>query len=401
MKRPATKFPSRSQVGRKRLSLRCIMSEVKPGWIEQLIAPHILSIPAYVPGKPVAELVRELGIADAVKMASNENPLGPSPLAISAMSKHLVEAHIYPESSGPDLRAAIGEKLGVDPDQVILGNGSDEIMTMVAHVFIKPGCEAIMGSNAFSMYRIVVEAFGGARVPAPLVNYAYDLEAIADAVNEKTRLIFIAVPHSPTGTIVTRRDFERFLKRLPERMILIIDEAYREYVDDDDCPNGLDYLSDSIPVLVLRTFSKIYGLAGLRIGYGIGPKWLIEILNRVRAPFNANSLAQVAAEAALRDDEHVSKSKALAREGIEFLSRELGLLGFKVIPSQANFVAFCAGKNAKRIYEALLKYGVIVRHLASFGMDDCIRVTVGTAEQNSRFIAALKNLPDGDDAVKS
>ena len=367
------------------------MQQIKPPWLDRIIPQHILSIPPYVPGKPVAELQRELGVPEAIKMASNENPLGPSPLAVKAMEKHLRGAHIYPESSAPDLRSALAKRLEVNPDSIILGNGSDEIMQMATHVFIQPGDETVMAENSFSMYRICVRAFGGAPVGVPLKNYRSDLPAMAKAVTERTKLIFLAVPNSPTGTIVSRVEFESFLKDLPSnQLVLVFDEAYREYVQDPDCPVGIDYVSSELPILVLRTFSKIYGLAGLRVGYGVARPWLIELLNRVRPPFNVNSLAQIGAQAALDDSEHLELSLKLTRAGMEYLATELDALGIRVIPSQANFITFCLDKDARAVYEALLREGIIVRHLASFGMEDCIRVTIGKQEENIRFISALK-----------
>jgi len=367
------------------------MEEKLPPWVERLIAPHILSVPRYVPGKPIAELQRELGVDRAVKMASNENPLGPSPLAMKAVQTHLQFAHVYPESSAPELRQAIAQRFGVSSDSVILGNGSDEIMQMAAHLLVRPGDEAIMGTNTFAMYRIVTEAFGGRAIRVPLKDYRLDLDAMAAAVTDRTRLVFVAVPNSPTGTVVSRREFGAFLKALPnEGLLLVLDEAYREYVRNSDCPEGLDYLEGSVPTVVLRTMSKIYGLAGLRIGYGLSEPWLIELLNRIRPPFNVNSFAQVAALAALSDTDHLERSLKTTHEGIACLSRQLEALGLEVIPSQANFVTFCLGQDAREVFEALLRQGVIVRHLASFGMDNCIRVTVGTEAENRRFIAALK-----------
>jgi histidinol-phosphate aminotransferase len=367
------------------------MEEELPPWMKRLIAPHILSIPRYVPGKPVAELQRELGINQAVKMASNENALGPSPLAIRAIQDHLQSAHVYPESSAPELRQAIAQHFGVGADSVILGNGSDEIMQMAAHLLVRPGDEAVIGANTFSMYRIVTEAFGGKTIRVPLKEYRLDLEAMAAAVTDRTRLIFVAIPNSPTGTVVKRGEFEAFLKALPtDRLLLVLDEAYREYVRESDCPRGLDYLEGPVAMLVLRTMSKMYGLAGLRIGYGLAEPWLVELLNRVRPPFNANLLAQVAALAALHDTEHVERSLKMTHEGIAYLSRELEALGLEVIPSQANFVTFCLGTDARDVFDGLLRLGVIVRHLASFGMDTCIRVTVGTTAENRRFMSALK-----------
>ncbi len=367
------------------------MESERPDWIERLVSRHILSIPPYVPGKPVAELTRELGITEAVKMASNENPLGPSPLAVKAMQDCLLQTYVYPESSAPELRTALASRFSLPPDSVILGNGSDEIMEMVAHVFLKPRDEAVMAENAFSMYRICVEAFGGKSVRVPLRDYKSDLSAMAKAVTERTRLIFLAVPNNPTGTIVSRDEFESFLKDLPSgQVVLVLDEAYSDYVRDADCPNGRDYIGDELPILVLRTFSKIYGLAGLRIGYGLGYPWLIELLNRVRAPFNVNVLAQAAAAAALHDVEHVERSREMVRSGMAYVVQELDNMGLETIPSQANFVTFCLDRDAKPIYEALLEEGVIVRHLASFGMQKCIRVTLGRDTDNRRFVAALK-----------
>ncbi|MBI4964916.1 MAG: histidinol-phosphate transaminase [Desulfomonile tiedjei] len=367
------------------------MQQTKPTWVERAIPSHILSIPPYVPGKPVAELQRELGLSQAVKMASNENPLGPSPLAVRAMEEHLGDAHIYPESSGPDLRSALASRFGVVPDCIILGNGSDEIMQMAGHVFIQPDDEAIMGEHAFSMYSICVRAFGGTPILVPLKDHRADLPAIAKAVTPRTKLIFLAVPNSPTGTIVSRGEFESFVRDLSSKqLVLVLDEAYREYVQDPDCPNGAEYISSELPILVLRTFSKIHGLAGLRVGYGIAQPWLIELLNRVRPPFNVNSLAQVGALAALDDIEHVQRSLKLARDGMDYLSSELTSLGLEIIPSQSNFISFRWGNGARECYEALLHKGVIVRHLASFGMADWIRVTIGREDENRRFMSALK-----------
>lgn len=368
------------------------MERNMPPWIETVIPRHVFSIPPYVPGKPVEELQRESGIHEATKMASNENPLGPSPLAVKAMKQHAQNVHIYPESSAPELREAIAERNGISPDMVILGNGSDEIMALVAHVFMGPGQDAVMGAHCFSMYRIVTEAFGGEAIRIPLTeDYRFDLPAMSRAISDRTRLAFLAIPNSPTGTIVSRAEFEHFLRGVAGRkMILVIDEAYREYVVDSDCPNGLEFLSSDLPILVLRTFSKVYGLAGLRVGYGMASPWLIDLLNRVRPPFNVNSMAQKAAMAALNDTEHVQRSVRMTREGIDFLTTSLEALGLRVIRSQANFVTFCLAGNARSVYEGLLRYGVIVRHLASFGMDRCIRVTVGTEAQNLRFLNALR-----------
>ncbi len=365
----------------------------EPEWLNEIIAPQITNIPPYVPGKPIAELTREMGITNAIKMASNENPLGPSPKAMEAIRKQLDQIHIYPESSAPDLRQAISAKYAVPIESLILGVGSDEIMSFAAHVFLRPGCEAIMSEHAFSMYKICVNAFGATPVTAPLKNYGNDLQGMLDKVTDKTRLVFLAIPNSPTGAINSKGEFEWFLEELIGRkLVVIIDEAYGEYIMDSDCPSGVDYLNHETPVLVLKTCSKIYGLAGLRVGYGFGPTWMIDLLNRVRAPFNVNFLGQVGAVAALSDIAHVRSSRELNKRGLGYLSKRLSDLGYKVIPSQANFVTFKTSNQAKVIYDGLLRRGIIVRHLASFGMPEYIRVTVGLDEHNERFINELSAL---------
>jgi histidinol-phosphate aminotransferase len=361
-----------------------------PEWIENAIPKHIHSIPPYQPGKPIEELERDLGIRGAVKLASNENPLGPSPLAIKAIDRRLKLAHFYPEGAAPGLRRALADRLGVTESGIVLGNGSDEIIQFVAHLFIRPGLNAIIGANTFSMYRICVDAFGGEIRPVPLNDYRFDLGAMADAVTRDTRLIFLTIPNNPTGTIISRSELRSFLSDLPsEGIIVVLDEAYHEYATDPNCPNGLEYIGGVPPVLVLRTFSKLYGLAGLRVGYGITEPWLADLLNRVKPPFNVNSIAQAAAIAALDDHEHVAGSLENNRNGLAYLKEELEKLGLLVIPTQANFIMFRLSGDAGPVYEALLKKGVIVRYLASFGLSDCIRVTIGTGDENRRFITAL------------
>ncbi|MGC9030268.1 MAG: histidinol-phosphate transaminase [Desulfomonilaceae bacterium] len=365
------------------------------------IKRHIKSIPPYIPGKPIAEVERELGIQGAIKMASNENPLGPSPAAMEKMKEHLATCHIYPESSAPALRTALASRFHVSPDQVILGNGSDELMQICAHILVGADDEAVTPAHSFSMYRIAVESFGGKVVQVPLrKDYRIDLQKMAAAVTDRTRIVFFANPNSPTGLITSKEELDAFFARLPsDRLLVVIDEAYREFVRDKGCPEGVAYLNQSIPVLVLRTFSKIYGLAGMRIGYGLSHAWLIELLNRVRAPFNTNTLAQAAAAAALTDFAHEEKTRELVWVGIDYLTSALTALGFYVLPSQANFVCFRAQGRAAALYHYLLRRGVIVRHLASFGMDDWIRVTVGTMEQNALFVRNVREFVAQMDAL--
>lgn len=369
------------------------MINQEPSWVREAIQPYVLSIPPYIPGKPVAEVQRELGIKKAIKLASNENALGPSLMAIKAMRKHILEAHIYPESSAPDLRARIAQEYSLDPGNVILGNGSDEIMQMLAHVFLTTNDEAIIAENSFSMYRIVTKLFGAKPVFIPLKDYHLDLESTLQAVTDHTRVIFLASPNSPTGTIIRRLAMQEFLEQLMDkRVVVVFDEAYAEYVNDPDAASGLELINEYPTVIVLRTFSKIYGLAGLRVGYGLAQPWMIDLLNRVRAPFNVNLIAQAAACAALEDVLHVENTLDMNSFGMNYLSNELTELGCEVIPSQANFLTFIPPIDAGIVYEELLKKGIIVRRLTSFGMPEHIRVTVGAIAQNFSFIEKLGRL---------
>lgn len=369
------------------------MKSSEPLWVKDVVQPYVFSIPPYVPGKPIAEVQRELGIGKAIKLASNENALGPSPLALAALRKHLREVNIYPESSAPDLRSGLAERYSLTPGNVILGNGSDEIMQMLAHVFLGIEDEAIIAENSFSMYRIVTKLFGAKPVFVPLTNYHLDLDATLRAVNERTRIIFLASPNSPTGTVITGSQLEKFLDAIGDRKLLVVfDEAYAEYVNREDAANGLTYLDKHPGMIVLRTFSKIYGLAGLRVGYGLAQPWLIDLLNRVRAPFNVNLAAQEAALAALTDTAHVERSLKMNADGMVYVSGQLKSLGFEVVESQANFITFAPDIDAGLLYEELLRKGIIVRRLASFGMPDHIRVTIGTQSQNKAFIKALKQV---------
>ncbi len=369
------------------------MNAEMPGWAKTRVMPHVLSIPEYVPGKPVAEVEREIGISGAIKLASNENPLGPSPRAMEAIRKNIGMANIYPESTGPELRRSLAKRYDVTLDQVVLGNGSDEIMQMLTHVFVGVDDEVIMPENAFSMYKIVTRLFGGRSVLVPLKGFSVDLEAMGGAITDRTRILFLSNPHSPTGTIIRKSEFEKLLLATGEKgVILALDEAYREYVDVTDCPSGIDYVERSDHLIFLRTFSKIYGLAGLRIGYGIAQPWIIQLLNRVRPPFNVNLLAQEAAMAALGDLDHITKSLDVNSRGKKFLLDNLSDLGFDPIPTESNFIAFRPNCDAGALYSALLKQGIIVRHLKSFGLPGHIRVTIGLEDQNTKFIQALNRV---------
>ncbi len=357
--------------------------------LQHLIPPWLVSLVPYQPGKPVEEVEREYGIRNSIKLASNENPLGPSPRAIEAMRGALAGPHRSPDGGGFYLKQKLAAKLGVGADQIALGTGSNEILELVARTFLRPGEDAVMSEQAFVVYASVVQAAAGVPRAVPLRDFAHDLDAIAAAVRKSTRLVFLGNPNNPTGTIYRRAAFERLLERLPKVVVVVADDAYAEYVVDPEYPRTLKYVKPDRLLVTLRTFSKIYGLAGLRIGYGIGPAELVAALERIRQPFNVNSLAQVAALAALDDDEHVERSRRTNRDGMVFLERELARLGLPYVPSQANFVLVRVGSGGE-VYERLLRRGVIVRPVGGYGFPDHLRVTVGTEEENRRFIGALE-----------
>jgi histidinol-phosphate aminotransferase len=351
-------------------------------------------IKPYVPGKPVEEVERELGLKNVIKMASNENPLGPSAHAVEAMRLNLDKMHIYPDGNCFYLKQALADKFGVAPEQLIFGNGSDELLSLLTLAYINPGDEAVVVAPSFSEYDFALRLMGGVPRSVPLTgnNFSYDFDAILGAVNEKTRLVFICSPNNPTGTIIGRKELDSFVARLPEKVLLVLDQAYIEYVNDVDHPSGLDYIARGLPVIALRTFSKIYGLAGLRIGYGIAPVEVINELNRGREPFNVNAMAQVAALAALKDNDHVTRSRNLANDGRKQLTAGLAEIGFKPVYDEANFCFVDIKVDSKSAFQALLQKGVIVRTGDIFGYPTYIRVTYGTAEQNKRFLAALKEV---------
>ena len=351
-------------------------------------------IKPYVPGKPVEEVERELGLSNVIKLASNENALGPSPLAVKAMQENAEMMHIYPDGNCYYLKEALAAKLKIKPDQLLFGNGSDEILSFLTLALINPGDEAVMVAPSFSEYDFAMRLMGGVPRLVPLVGseFAYDFDAVLAAVNDQTRIVFICSPNNPTGSYIQRADFERFLSMLPDEVLVVLDQAYIEYVTDSSHPEGLDYIEQGYPVIALRTFSKIYGLAGLRIGYGIASSALIAGLNRVREPFNVNAMAQKAALAALSDTAHLGNSVALVEQGRKKLSAGLSALGLKPVPDQANFCFVDIGVDSRQAFQALLQKGVIVRTGDIFGYPTYIRVTYGTAEQNERFLAALKDV---------
>jgi histidinol-phosphate aminotransferase len=349
------------------------------------IHPDIAALSPYVPGKPIEELQRELGLTRVVKLASNENPLGPSPKAMAVINEGIATLHRYPDGGAFRLRQAIADRWKVSAEQVILGNGSDEILGLLARTFLSPGDEAVMADQTFVIYKMEVMAAHGKAVVVPLVQWRHDLPAMAAAVTERTRLLFLCNPNNPTGTMVSADEVARLLARVPEHVVVVFDEAYFEYVRSSDFPDSMAYVRQGRNAIVLRTFSKIYGLAGLRIGYGVTTAEIANFLNRVRPPFNANSLAQRAALAALEDDEHVAKSRAVNQAGMEQVVGGLRTLGFSPIGSETNFVYFDVGRDGRRVFDALLRLGVIVRHIEG----RMLRVTVGQSEENRAFLAAL------------
>ncbi|KPJ53034.1 hypothetical protein AMJ39_06085 [candidate division TA06 bacterium DG_24] len=355
-----------------------------------LARSNVLEIKPYVPGKPIEEVQRQLGIkGEIIKLASNENPLGPSPRALAALRQACGRVNLYPDDGAYYLTAALAKSFGVDEDQIILGNGSVELIEFVAKAFLGETDTAVMSDQAFIMYRIVSMIANARRVEVPLRDYTHDLEAMADAIDGSVKVVYIANPNNPTGTMVSGEEVERFLDRVPESVVVVFDEAYIEYIERPDFPDSLRYVREGRNLVFLRTFSKAHGLAGLRVGYGIGPQELIEPLRKVRLPFNINMLGQEAALAALDDDEHIRRSREINAAGHRYLSRELDALGLFHTDSVGNFVFVDTGIDCKVVFQGLQRKGIIVRPLAGYGFPTAFRATVGTERMNKRFIKAL------------
>lgn len=355
------------------------------------VPEYIRKLVPYQPGKPIEEVEREYGIANSIKLASNENPLGPSPKAVQAMRDKLEQLHLYPDGDCFYLKSALANKLGIDAERLIFGNGSNELIELAVRTFMRPGDEAVMAHQAFVVYQLVVQASGGVGTIVPLRNFSHDLVAMGEAMGPKTRIVFLANPNNPTGTIYRRDEWERFLQRVSPDVLIIVDEAYFEYVGDPDYPDSLKYHDHGKTLLTLRTFSKLYGLAGLRIGYGVTSKEIAGLLHRVRQPFNVNAVAQWAALAALEDHDHVSRSLEVNRQGMEYLSKEIAQLGLEHVPSQANFILLRV-ESGNTVFQQLLAQGIIVRPMAAYELPEYVRVTVGTMEENRQFIDALRKV---------
>jgi histidinol-phosphate aminotransferase len=359
---------------------------------ESLANDHILGIAPYEPGKPTEELEREMGIHNAIKLASNENPLPPSEKVQKAIIDALPTINRYPDGSGFYLRQALARRHGVTSDHVILGNGSNELIELLVRAFLRGGDEAVVPHPSFVVYPMIVQAAGGIRVVVMLRDYRLDLEAMARATTPLTKLVFIANPNNPTATIVTKDEVERFMDKVPDRTIVVFDEAYMEFGLGPDFPDSLAYLKDDRKVIMLRTLSKANSLAGLRVGYALAHPDAIALMNRIRQPFNVNSLAQAAALAALDDDSHVLECARMIEAGKHYLYDEFKGLGVKYVPSRANFILVDVGRNAAEIYQKLLRQGVIVRPLTPFGLETALRITVGTPEENRKLMKALRTV---------
>jgi histidinol-phosphate aminotransferase len=352
------------------------------------VHPDIASLVPYVPGKPIEELQRELGLPRAVKLASNENAIGPSPKALAALADAAPTLHRYPDGGAFRLRGALAERLKVTTDHLILGNGSDELLGLLARTFLAPGDEAIMAQHTFVIYKMEVTAAHGVAVEVPQKNWHHDLTAMAQAITPKTRLLFVCNPNNPTGTMVTKGEVAALMASVPDHVVVVFDEAYYEYVRHPAYPDTLEYVKAGRNAIVLRTFSKIYGLAGLRIGYGVTTPEITNFMNRIRPPFNANSMAQRAALAALDDEEHVAKSRDLNGVEIEKVRAGLKALGFEPLPSETNFLYFDVGRDGRQVFDALLKEGIIVRHIEG----RMLRVTIGLPEENQLFLNTLRHV---------
>jgi histidinol-phosphate aminotransferase len=353
--------------------------------------PQLRNLSVYQPGKPIEETARELDVdpADIIKLASNENPLGPSPIALATMRGALRSAQLYPDGGGFYLREALAPKLDVAPDHIILGNGSNEIIEFLGHAFLNRDDDLIASEHAFIAYKLVASLFGARTIEPPSLDYRYDLDAILGAITPKTRLIFVANPNNPTGTLVSQAKIDNFISRVPESIVTVFDEAYFEFLDSP--PDTLRYVREGRNVVVLRTFSKIHGLAGLRIGYGIAPRDLIAVLQKTREPFNVGSIAQIGALAALGDDAHQRETKRITDEGREYFQQQFAAMGLRFVPSVANFVMLNVGDGAA-IFKKLLARKIIVRPLKGYNLPEWIRISVGTMEQNRQCIAALKEV---------
>lgn len=368
-------------------------------YIEQKIQPRkaLQHIQSYHPGKPIWEVQEELGIDRVIKLASNENPLGPSPKGIEAISDSLLGIHRYPDANATALKEAIASRLQLQPQQLIITNGADELITLISETFLEQDSEIVVPSPSFSEYDFGAHLMGAKVVPVTLrEDFNYDIEAILSAVTERTKIIYLCSPNNPTGTYLSRKQLQQLLDSLPEDILVVFDGAYCHYATAGDYTDGLEYVTLGYPVLVLQTFSKIYGLAGIRVGFGAAPESIIQSILKVKEPFNANMLAQVAAAAAITDDNHIQTSQEVNKLGREFLYKAFSILGLHYIESMGNFVLVKMGTNAKGVYEKLLAKGIIVRYGGAWGLTEYIRVSVGTSEENAILVGVMSSILQGN-----
>lgn len=353
----------------------------------------LAKLPVYQPGRPIEEVARELGLPvnDIIKLASNENPLGPSPLAIAAMQRAAAQVHLYPDGNAFYLKQKLAQKLGVKPENLILGNGSNEVIEFVGHALLGPGAEVVMSQYCFAVYPIVTALFGAKAVVVPAKNYGHDLPAMLAAVTPQTRIMFVANPNNPTGTLASKEDVLHLVKNIPPHVLLVMDEAYVEFLDDPFDGISLIRAGQAPNLLLMRTFSKIVGLAGLRLGYGIGQPELISAFEKIRQPFNINLIAQAGALAAIDDTNHVRKTRDNNRWGLLAYEKGFRELGLEYLPSAGNFILVKVGQGQK-VFEALQKLGVITRPMGGYQLPEWIRISIGTQQENERCLAALKQV---------
>ncbi|HHV16243.1 MAG TPA: histidinol-phosphate transaminase [Gelria sp.] len=361
-------------------------------FIEKKARPEIFNLKPYVPGKPIEEVQRELGIDDIIKLASNENPLGPSPLGKKAFSEVVDKLHIYPDANCFNLKQKLSKLLDYEPQGLLIGNGSDELLKLLAETFLNPGDEIVFAQPSFAEYEFTATIMGAKSIKVPLIDFKHDLDAMLAAITPRTKIVYICNPNNPTGTIVTAAEIDSFMTRIPEDVLVVFDEAYYEYVEDAAYVSGIKYVKQGRNAVVLRTFSKIYGLAALRVGYGVTTPDIAAAVERVTEPFNVNTPAQVAAAAALDDKEHLKQSKKVNQAGKNYLYEEFQKLQLKYIATEANFIFVDTGKDSQEVFQELLKQGVIIRTGDIFGYPTYIRVTVGNEKENVRLIECLKKI---------
>lgn len=368
------------------------MSETEVDFSRKLIRPTVLKIRPYKPGKPIEEVQRELGLVEVLKLASNENPLGPCQKSVEAIRSYLPNIHLYPDGGCYALKQELAKRFSMPTECVLTGSGSCELIELIGNVLLDRGDEVIFAEPSFIMYRIVAMSCNAHIETVPLKGYTHDLPAMADKIRPRTKLIYVANPNNPTGTLVCQDEVDEFMSRVPERVVVVMDEAYFEYNVDGTFPETLKFLRAGRKVAILRTFSKIHGLAGLRVGYGFAPEWLIDSIDRVRRPFHVNALAQVAALAALSDDTHVRRSQETNEIGKRYLYGAFSEMGIDYVPTSANFILFDVGQSSTEVYEKLLALGVIVRPMAVWGYNTKLRTTIGTQDQNEKLVKALKQI---------